>query len=128
MVPCNILLLPCLRLFGRPTRSSLSEWQQAQHLLGLQASGLQDGGGGRPTYTLRTLGRALEYARTAVTTYGLQRALYDGAAMAFQTQLQPASMPVLEGLLCLHLLGSAHRPKVAPIHLAHKGMDHITWR
>lgn len=78
----------------------------------VQAGGLQDGSGGRPVYTLRTLGRALEYARACASTYGLQRALYDGAAMAFQTQLQPASMPVMEALLCQHLLGTPSMPKV----------------
>ena len=78
----------------------------------LQMGQLQEGSGCRPTYTLRTLGRALEYARLAVKTYGLQRALYDGAAMAFQTQLQPASMHVLQTLLCQHLLGASHLPKV----------------
>ena len=37
-----------------------------------------DGGGGAPGYSLRTLCRALEYARAGLPTYGLPRALYDG--------------------------------------------------
>ena len=37
-----------------------------------------DGGGGAPSYSLRTLCRALGYARAALPTYGLPRALYDG--------------------------------------------------
>ncbi len=76
-----------------------------------QAASLQDGGGRRPAYNLRTLCRALEYARAALPTYGLQRALYDGAAMAFLTQLAPASAPVLERLLRAHLLGGARSLK-----------------
>ena len=37
---------------------------------------------------------------------GLQRALYDGLAMAFLTQLHPGSTPRLEGILQGLLLGS----------------------
>ena len=77
-----------------------------------QAATLQDGGGRRPAYNLRTLCRALEYARAALPTYGLQRSLFDGAAMAFLTQLAPGSAPVMERLLCAHLLGGARNAKV----------------
>ena len=38
--------------------------------------------------------------------YGLQRALYDGLAMAFLTQLHPDSVLVLESLLKKSVLGS----------------------
>lgn len=65
---------------------------------------MQDGGGSKPCYSLRTLCRALEYARAAAPVYGLQRALYDGAAMAFLTQLHPSSAPALEALLQRKLL------------------------
>ena len=77
-----------------------------------QAATLQDGGGRRPAYNLRTLCRALEYAHAALPTYGLQRALFDGAAMAFLTQLAPGSAGVMERLLCAHLLGGARSAKV----------------
>ena len=70
-----------------------------------QERSLTDGAGAKPGYNLRTLCRALEYARLALPVYGLQRSLYDGAAMAFLTQLAPASAPVLERLLAQHLLG-----------------------
>ena len=73
---------------------------------------LQDGAGSKPTYSLRTLSRALEYTQAAVPTYGLQRALYDGAAMAFLTQLHPSSAPAMEALLRKHLLGGAKSLKV----------------
>ena len=82
-----------------------------------QAATLQDGGGRRPAYNLRTLCRALEYARAALPTYGLQRSLFDGAAMAFLTQLAPGSAPVMERLLCAHLLGGARNAKVGASQL-----------
>ena len=48
---------------------------------------LTDGAGAKPAYSLRTLCRALDYARTTAPNYGLQRALYDGFSMAFATQV-----------------------------------------
>lgn len=70
----------------------------------LQDATLTDGGGGKPGYSLRTLCRALTYTRAALPAYGLQRALYDGAAMAFLTQLAPDSAPKMDALLRTHLL------------------------
>ncbi len=46
-----------------------------------------DGAGQKPAYNLRTLSRSLDYARGAAASYGMQRALYDGVAMAFLTQV-----------------------------------------
>lgn len=66
---------------------------------------LQDGAGHKPAYNLRTLCRALEYAAAATPVYGLQRALYDGFAMSFLTQLDPGSAPRLEKLMQQHLVG-----------------------
>jgi MoxR-like ATPase len=60
---------------------------------------LTDGSGQRPAYSLRTLCRALDYARTVAPTYGLQRALADGLAMSFLTQLSPEAAPRMEALL-----------------------------
>ncbi|KAK9834237.1 hypothetical protein WJX84_003419 [Apatococcus fuscideae] len=68
------------------------------------AGSLQDGSGTKPSYNLRTLCRALEYARFAVPMYGSQRSLYDGCVMAFQTQLHPNTVPHLDRLLQHHLL------------------------
>eukprot|EP00198_Chlamydomonas_reinhardtii_P014222 XP_001703559.1 predicted protein [Chlamydomonas reinhardtii] len=65
---------------------------------------LVDGAGQKPAYNLRTLARALDYARAAAPSYGLQRALYDGAAMAFLTQLAPGSAPRMEALIAKHLV------------------------
>lgn len=48
----------------------------------------------------------------ALPVYGLQRSLYDGAAMAFLTQLAPASAPVMKRLLAAHLLAGSAQLKV----------------
>jgi midasin (ATPase involved in ribosome maturation) len=77
-----------------------------------QDATLTDGGGGKPGYSLRTLCRALSYTRAALPAYGLQRALYDGAAMAFLTQLAPDSAPRMEALLRTHLLPGVTSLKV----------------
>ena len=73
-----------------------------------------DGAGSKPSYSLRTLCRALEYARVALSVYGLQRALYDGFAMAFLTQLHDGSAPRVEALLRIHFLGGVKSIKVRP--------------
>lgn len=64
---------------------------------------LQDGAGNKPAYNLRTLTRALEYSTQAVHVYGMQRALYDGFAMSFLTQLEPVSASHMERMLQQHL-------------------------
>lgn len=61
----------------------------------LQESRLTDGAGHRPAYSLRTLCRALDYARRAAPAYGLTRALWDGLSMSFLTQVW--ELPVLPG-------------------------------
>lgn len=66
-----------------------------------------DGAGSKPAYNLRTLSRALQYARAALPQYGLQRSLYDGCAMTFLTQLHPSSAPAMERLLQMHILAGA---------------------
>ena len=65
---------------------------------------LQDGAGHKPAYNLRTLTRALEYACNAINTYGLKRALYDGLAMSFLTQLEPSSAEKMDSMLRRYLL------------------------
>lgn len=84
----------------------------------MQASTLTDGAGHAPAYSLRTLCRALDYARCAASGYGLQRSLWDGWAMAFLTQLGPGSAQRLERIMQEHLLqgggGGAAGVKVGP--------------
>lgn len=71
-----------------------------------------DGAGQKPAYNLRTLARALGYARASAPSYGVQRALYDGTAMAFLTQLTPASASRMEALIIKHLLPGVKNAKV----------------
>lgn len=73
--------------------------------------GLTDGAGQSPCYTLRTLRRFLEYVQAMASTYGLQRALHDGASMAFCTQLDTASMSEMSNLIQTHLLVEKLREK-----------------
>lgn len=77
-----------------------------------QDATLQDGAGHKPAYNLRTLCRALEYTAAATPTYGLLRALWDGFAMSFLTQLDPGSGAKLERLMQQHLLGPGTSLKV----------------
>ena len=64
---------------------------------------------------MRALCRALQYSRLTLPAYGLQRALYDGAAMAFLTQLDAASAQTMESILSQHFLGGSS-PKVGAMH------------
>lgn len=81
----------------------------------LQDSGrLQDGAHQKPSYSLRTLCRALEYCRAALPLYGMQKALLDGLKMAFMTQLDPECAHIILSLIHLHVTGSPKAPKVLP--------------
>lgn len=68
---------------------------------------LLDSANQKPQYSLRTLSRALEYARSAMATYGLQRALFDGLTMTFVTLLSNATAPKVTALLDKHILRGA---------------------
>lgn len=79
----------------------------------VQESRLTDGAGHRPAYSLRTLCRALDYARRAAPAYGLTRSLWDGLSMSFLTQLSPESSPKLSAVMQQHLLpAGTHSIKV----------------
>ncbi len=80
----------------------------------MQEVSLSDGAGHKPCYSLRTLSRALDYVRCSTPTYGLQRSLYDGFALAFLTQLGPGSAPRMEGLITRHLAPGVKTMKVRP--------------
>ncbi|KAJ2862548.1 AAA ATPase midasin [Coemansia aciculifera] len=56
---------------------------------------LVDGANQRPHYSLRSLTRALTYARQNAQAYNLKRALYDGLFMTFVTQLESTTQIVL---------------------------------
>ncbi|XP_049611993.1 midasin isoform X4 [Syngnathus scovelli] len=64
---------------------------------------LVDGTGQRPHYSLRTLCRALKFV--AANTCGtVQRSLYEGFCLSFLTQLDRTSHPVVQKLVCQHIL------------------------
>lgn len=65
---------------------------------------LTDGTGRKPHFSLRTLCRALRLA--AVNLYGnVMRSLYEALCLSFLTQLDRKSHPVVEGLICKHVIG-----------------------
>ncbi|XP_057850180.2 midasin isoform X2 [Cryptomeria japonica] len=67
-------------------------------------SRLLDGANQKPQYSLRSLARALEYARAATPMYGFQRALYDGICMLFLTMLDQSSSDLMEIIIASVLL------------------------
>ncbi|KAJ1151695.1 hypothetical protein NDU88_004475 [Pleurodeles waltl] len=66
-------------------------------------SKLVDGTGHRPHYSLRTLCRALRYAATNPCN-SIQRSLYEGFCLGFLTQLDRVSHPVVQKLICQHIV------------------------
>jgi len=64
---------------------------------------LSDGAHQRPRYSLRTLARTLEYSKNTLALFGFPRALSEGALMSFLTQLDTASIPIMEKLIAKHL-------------------------
>uniref|UniRef100_A0A665VA47 Midasin n=1 Tax=Echeneis naucrates TaxID=173247 RepID=A0A665VA47_ECHNA len=67
------------------------------------SSHLVDGTGRRPHYSLRTLCRALKYV-AANPCNSVQRSLYEGFCLSFLTQLDRSSHPVVQKLVCQHIL------------------------
>ncbi|XP_072355863.1 midasin [Scyliorhinus torazame] len=65
---------------------------------------LMDGTGHRPHYSLRTLCRALKFAAMCSCNC-IQRSLYEGFCMSFLTQLDRVSHPIVEKLICHHIIG-----------------------
>ncbi|XP_075869163.1 midasin [Nelusetta ayraudi] len=67
------------------------------------SSQLVDGTGHRPHYSLRTLCRALKYAADNPCRI-VQRSLYEGFCLSFLTQLDRSSHPLVQKLVCQHIL------------------------
>ncbi|XP_042842742.1 midasin [Panthera tigris] len=67
---------------------------------------LVDGTGHRPHYSLRTLCRALRFAASNPCS-NIQRSLYEGFCLGFLTQLDRASHPVVQKLICQHLISGS---------------------
>lgn len=74
----------------------------------------RDGSNCQPHFSLRTLCRSLVHARHATRVYGLQRALFDGLAMNFQTLLDPPSHALMARLLSEHVQLKAADMRVCP--------------
>ncbi|XP_061479315.1 midasin isoform X2 [Rhineura floridana] len=64
---------------------------------------LVDGTGHRPHYSLRTLCRALRFA-SSNPCKSIQRSLYEGFCLGFLTQLDRNSYPIVQKLICQHIL------------------------
>ncbi|XP_039980712.1 midasin isoform X5 [Xiphias gladius] len=64
---------------------------------------LVDGTGHKPHYSLRTLCRALKYV-SANPCISVQRSLYEGFCLSFLTQLDRSSHPLVQKLVCQHIL------------------------
>ncbi|NWW44539.1 MDN1 protein, partial [Pedionomus torquatus] len=64
---------------------------------------LVDGTGHRPHYSLRTLCRALRFAASNPCS-SIQRSLYEGFCLSFLTQLDRGSHPVVQKLICQHVV------------------------
>uniref|UniRef100_A0A8D0DW25 Midasin n=1 Tax=Salvator merianae TaxID=96440 RepID=A0A8D0DW25_SALMN len=64
---------------------------------------LVDGTGHRPHYSLRTLCRALRFA-SSNPCVNIQRSLYEGFCLGFLTQLDRTSYPIVQKLICQHIL------------------------
>eukprot|EP01080_Neovahlkampfia_damariscottae_P007220 gene7221-11536_t len=69
---------------------------------------LSDGSNQKPQYSLRTLSRALEFTKTCLNTYGIERSLYEGLCMSFLTQLNSNSIPIMENLIKKYVLKKTH--------------------
>uniref|UniRef100_A0A8C0HJP3 Midasin n=1 Tax=Chelonoidis abingdonii TaxID=106734 RepID=A0A8C0HJP3_CHEAB len=64
---------------------------------------LVDGIGHRPHYSLRTLCRALRFAASNPCK-NIQRSLYEGFCLGFLTQLDRVSHPIVQKLICHHIV------------------------
>ncbi|KFV78000.1 Midasin, partial [Struthio camelus australis] len=64
---------------------------------------LVDGTGHRPHYSLRTLCRALRFAASNPCS-SIPRSLYEGFCLSFLTQLDRVSHPVVQKLICQHIV------------------------
>ncbi|XP_008936093.1 PREDICTED: midasin, partial [Merops nubicus] len=64
---------------------------------------LVDGTGHRPHYSLRTLCRALRFAASNPCS-SIPRSLYEGFCLSFLTQLDRDSHPVVQKLICQHIV------------------------
>lgn len=87
---------------------------------------LQDGANQKPQFSLRSLARAVEYTKIAVTNFGLKKALYDGFCMFFLTSLDCPSATIMKNMIVSKLLDRCLPPDVPFNHylkLSGRGSD-----
>jgi midasin len=65
---------------------------------------IADGSNRRPHFSVRTLTRALSFARDCSSSFGLRRSLWEGCALAFTMSLDPPSTELMTTLARTHLL------------------------
>lgn len=74
---------------------------------------LADGANQRPHYSIRTLARALTFAKDTASVYGLRRALFEGFIMAFTMLLDQQSGTIVRDILKHNILDRAKNAKAA---------------
>lgn len=74
---------------------------------------LADGANQRPHYSIRTLARALTFAKDTASVYGLRRALFEGFIMAFTMLLDQQSGTIVRDILKRNILDRAKNAKAA---------------
>ncbi|PWN31683.1 uncharacterized protein FA14DRAFT_162613 [Meira miltonrushii] len=74
---------------------------------------LADGANQRPHYSIRTLARALTFAKDTSSVYGLRRALFEGFIMAFTMLLDQQSGTIVRDILKRNILDRAKNAKAA---------------
>ncbi|XP_010528473.1 PREDICTED: midasin [Tarenaya hassleriana] len=102
-------------LAGRKSDSKLVEnivcfYKEAKRL---SEESLQDGANQKPQYSLRSLYRALEYARKAEAIAGFEKALFDGFSMFFLSLLDASSAKIMNHMVLKYILGK-HSSPVSP--------------
>ena len=75
------------------------------------ANSLTDSSNQKPQFSLRTLTRTLLYVTDVASTYGLQRALFEGFSMSFLTMLDATSKLLLQPLIEGYIFGSKDNKK-----------------
>ncbi|XP_010530743.1 PREDICTED: midasin-like [Tarenaya hassleriana] len=76
----------------------------------LSEENLQDGANQKPQYSLRSLYRALEYARKAESIAGFEKALFDGFSMFFLSLLDASSAKIMNHMIIKHILRKHSSP------------------
>jgi midasin len=85
-----------------------------------QSHQLADGANQRPHYSIRTLSRALIFAKDICSVYGLRRAVWEGFTMTFTMLLEEKSAVVVRDLVHKEILLKARNAKSAALFVPSK--------